>query len=201
MVRTAPLGALTAAALALPLLLAPLAAPAPAPSTSPAAEHLLHAAPAPARSRLPAALVVVAAAARTPAGEAWAPPVWPVRLVRAFDNPRHDWLPGHRGIDLRTRAGDEVRSAGDGRVAFASRLAGRGVVVVDHGVLRTTYEPVAAEVRVGDRVRRGAVLGRVAPGTGHCGAGTCLHLGLRRGAAYLDPRLVLGRRATLLRPW
>lgn len=184
MARTAPLGALTAAALALPLLVAPAGAAIPARSGSPGAPNLMSTGP------LHAA-----------AGDAWAPPVWPVWVVRAFDNPRHDWLPGHRGIDLRTRAGDEVRSAGDGRVAFASRLAGRGVVVVDHGALRTTYEPVAAEVRVGDRVRRGALLGRVTPGTGHCGAGTCLHLGLRRGAVYLDPRLVLGRRAALLRPW
>jgi murein DD-endopeptidase MepM/ murein hydrolase activator NlpD len=131
----------------------------------------------------------------------WSPPVWPVSVQRGFANPEHDWLPGHRGIDLRTTPGTEVRSAGDGRVTFAARLAGRGVVVVDHGTLRTTYEPVAAAVRAGARVRRGDVLGAVAPGSGHCGSGSCLHLGLRRGAAYLDPRLLLGGRRAVLRPW
>jgi murein DD-endopeptidase MepM/ murein hydrolase activator NlpD len=131
----------------------------------------------------------------------WVPPVWPLQVQRGFANPEHDWLPGHRGIDLRASPGAEVRAAGDGRIAFAARLAGRGVVVVDHGELRTTYEPVAAAVRVGDRVRRGALLGRVQPGTGHCGSGSCLHLGLRRGPTYLDPRLVLGWRGAVLRPW
>ncbi len=131
----------------------------------------------------------------------WTAPVWPVRVTRAFDNPEHDWLRGHRGIDLRTTPGTTVRAAGDGRVVFAATLAGRGVVVVDHGALRTTYEPVAAEVRPGDRVRRGARLGRVSPGSGHCGTGRCLHLGLKRGRVYLDPRLVLGRATAVLRPW
>jgi murein DD-endopeptidase MepM/ murein hydrolase activator NlpD len=146
-------------------------------------------------------LVVGPAWAATDSEPTWAPPIWPLQAQRAFANPEHDWLPGHRGIDLRTTPGATVRAAGDGRVAFAARIAGRGVVVVDHGQLRTTYEPVAATVRIGDRVRRGAVLGRVQPGTGHCGSGTCLHLGLRRGPAYLDPRLVLGRRGAVLRPW
>ena len=43
-----------------------------------------------------------------------------------------------------------------GTVTFAGRLAGRGVVVVDHGGVRTTYEPVTAtRPRGGDVGRRG----------------------------------------------
>ena len=53
------------------------------------------------------------------------------------------------------------RSALAGRVSFAGRIAGRGVVVVGHGATRTTYEPVAAEVSVGRRRHRHAALHRV----------------------------------------
>jgi murein DD-endopeptidase MepM/ murein hydrolase activator NlpD len=56
-------------------------------------------------------------------------------------------------------------------------------------------------VRVGDRVRAGQSIGTVGTGTGHCGSGRCLHLGLRRGREYLDPLLLLGRTSARLRPW
>jgi murein DD-endopeptidase MepM/ murein hydrolase activator NlpD len=94
-----------------------------------------------------------------------------------------------------------VQAAGSGRVTFARALAGRGVVVVDHGELRTTYEPVDPSVAVGTRVRVGEPIGRVTTGSGHCGDGRCLHLGLRRGATYLDPTLLVRRAHPVLRPW
>jgi murein DD-endopeptidase MepM/ murein hydrolase activator NlpD len=104
-------------------------------------------------------------------------------------------------VDLRTSPGQRVAAAGDGRVAFAGSLAGRGVIAVDHGDLRTTYEPVDARVHVGERVLAGQTLGTVGTGTGHCGSGNCLHLGLRRGREYLDPMLLLSRPSARLRPW
>lgn len=134
-------------------------------------------------------------------GLRWRPPVTPVAVVRAFDPPAERWLPGHRGVDLRTTAGAAVRAAGAGRVAFAGVLAGRGVVTIDHGELRTTYEPVDALVVRGERVAAGETIGTIGTGTGHCGSGRCLHLGLRRGAVYLDPKLLLGRPTARLRPW
>jgi len=124
-----------------------------------------------------------------------------VDVVGDFHPPAQRWLPGHRGVDLRTAPGQHVRAAGDGRVAFAGTLAGRGVVSVDHGALRTTYEPVDAQVVAGERVRAGETLGTVGTGTGHCGSGSCLHLGLRRGREYLDPLLLLRRASARLRPW
>ena len=54
----------------------------------------------------------------------WRPPVTPVTVVRPFDPPAQRWLPGHRGVDLRTTVGARVRAAGAGRVAFAGN-AGR----------------------------------------------------------------------------
>jgi murein DD-endopeptidase MepM/ murein hydrolase activator NlpD len=134
-------------------------------------------------------------------GMRWRPPVTPVTVLRHFDPPEQRWLPGHRGVDLRTTPGAGVRAAGDGRVTFAGTLAGRGVVTVDHGELRTTYEPVDALVLVGERVRAGETIGTTGTGTGHCGSGRCLHLGLRRGREYLDPMLLLGRSSARLRPW
>ncbi|MCA1008779.1 peptidoglycan DD-metalloendopeptidase family protein [Rhodococcus hoagii] len=117
---------------------------------------------------------------------------WPLRprprVVRPFDLPEHNWLPGHRGVDLAAVPGQPVLAAGAGTVAFAGTVAGKPVVSVDHpGGLRTTYEPVEATVSAGRRVERGAVLGAVAPGHPECAAAACLHWGLRRDRTYLDP--------------
>ena len=154
-----------------------------------------------ATSAAPAAAAAAGPWAPAAAAGPWTPPVQPVRIVREFDPPAHNWLPGHRGIDLRTEPDQTVRAAGAGRVTFAGSLAGRGVVVVDHGAVRTTYEPVDASVAVGERVSTGEQIGVIAAGTGHCGDGRCLHLGLRRGAIYLDPRLALGSGHARLVPW
>ncbi|MEV6554785.1 peptidoglycan DD-metalloendopeptidase family protein [Nocardia sp. NPDC051756] len=121
---------------------------------------------------------------------------WPLQprptVLRRFDKPAQDWLPGHRGVDLAAAAGQAVLAAGDGIVVFAGTVADKPVVSIDHpGGLRTTYEPVRAEVAVGRRVGRGARIGTVA--AGHEGCGTCLHWGLRsegggrRRREYLDP--------------
>lgn len=108
----------------------------------------------------------------------------PGPVVRGFDPPAQDWLPGHRGVDLAAPVGSRVRAAASGRVSVAQVIAGRGVVTIVHGELRTTYEPVRASVRVGQRVDAGDVIGTVE--AGHCAAG-CLHFGLKRGDEYLDP--------------
>ena len=111
----------------------------------------------------------------------------PPTVLRGFDPPDQPWLPGHRGVDLEAGAGAEVRAAGDGVVVFAGPLAGRGVVSVEHADgLRTTYEPVTATVSVGDAVGVGDPVGTLEPLTAHCGR-ACLHWGLKRGDAYLDP--------------
>lgn len=146
-------------------------------------------------------LAAPASGAPTRPVDGWRPPLTPVVVTRAFDPPSTAWLAGHRGIDLRTRPGAVVRAAGSGRVVFARVLAGRGVLVIDHGLMRTTYEPVSSDVSVGTWVSAGQRVGRIARGTGHCGDGTCLHLGLRRGRTYLDPRLLLARGRAVLRPW
>lgn len=116
------------------------------------------------------------------------PPV----VRRPFQPPPVDWRPGHRGVDLAGRPGEPVRAAGAGTVTFAGVLAGRGVVTVQHGPLRTTYEPVTPAVGVGARVALGQVLGHLARGHGAPRPGEALlHWGLRRGEAYFDPMSLL----------
>ncbi|WP_413450636.1 M23 family metallopeptidase [Georgenia phoenicis] len=117
----------------------------------------------------------------------------PAELVRPFAAPPERWLAGHRGADLALPAGADVRAAADGVVAFAGRVAGRGVVSVDHADgLRTTYEPVEATVARGAQVTAGQVVGVLEPAGHHCPDEPCLHWGARRGQDdYVDPLSLL----------
>ncbi|MBC7373849.1 MAG: M23 family peptidase, partial [Frankiales bacterium] len=79
-------------------------------------------------------------AAAAAADGPWGWPVAGAREVgRPFAPPASRYSAGHRGVDLPAPAGTAVRAAGAGRVSYAGLLAGRGVVVVVHGTLRTTY--------------------------------------------------------------
>jgi murein DD-endopeptidase MepM/ murein hydrolase activator NlpD len=122
--------------------------------------------------------------------------VWPLsprpQVVRGFDPPATRWGAGHRGVDLLGHVGQPVHTSLGGTVTFAAPLAGRGVVVVDHGGVRTTYEPVSASVGVGDSVARGAVIGTLQRASSHCFPSACLHWGLLRGDAYLNPLTLVG---------
>ncbi len=124
----------------------------------------------------------------------WAAPIGPpTRIIRAFDRPTPNWLPGHRGVDLAAIAGQPVKAAGPGRIVWSGLIVGRGVVVISHANgLRTTYEPVTGSAPVGQIVRAGDVIGHIEGGQSHCGGPVwCLHWGLRRGREYLNPLLVL----------
>ncbi|SDU76490.1 peptidoglycan DD-metalloendopeptidase family protein [Jiangella alkaliphila] len=120
------------------------------------------------------------------------PPGGPVDVVHGFDPPDQPWLAGHRGVDLAVTAGAEVRAAGPGTVSYAGPLAGRGVVVIDHGSLRTTYEPVTPAVAVGDEVGAGQPIGTLEPAGSHCAPAACLHWGAREGERYTDPLALVG---------
>jgi murein DD-endopeptidase MepM/ murein hydrolase activator NlpD len=134
--------------------------------------------------------------------------VWPLvpqpDVVRGFDPPDSPYGAGHRGVDLAGAPGQPVRASLAGTVSFAGSLAGRGVVVVDHGATRTTYEPVAATVSVGDVLAAGDRIGRLQLPGSHCFPQACLHWGWIRNAddVYLDPlRLVGGGPVRLLPLW
>lgn len=138
---------------------------------------------------------------------------WPLRpppaVARAFDAPSPDWQPGHRGVDLPGSAGQAVYAAGAATVVFAGPLAGRPVVALAHpGGLHTSYEPVRATVRAGQRVAAGTVIGSLLPGHAGCrasgAAGACLHWGAMwgpaSGARYVDPLGLLRSTPIRLKP-
>jgi murein DD-endopeptidase MepM/ murein hydrolase activator NlpD len=146
----------------------------------------------------------------TPHVSAWTWPLAPGAgapgpiVLRPFQPPRHRWDPGHRGVDLAGYGGEPVVAAGKGVVLFAGLLVDRSVVVVGHGVLRTTYEPVVPDPAavVGAQVSRGQRLGTLE--AGHCTGAVCLHWGLVAGhghaAVYYDPLLLLGCGRVRLEP-
>lgn len=133
-------------------------------------------------------------------GLAW--PLAPSPTVhRRFEQPRSQWSPGHRGVDLLATVGQPVLSAGDGVVAFSGVIAGRGVVSIRHsGGLRTSYEPVDGRVPSGALVHRGTPIGVVSPAPGHCVPLTCLHWGAISGRTYRDPLSLLGFGRPILLP-
>ncbi|WP_133985391.1 M23 family metallopeptidase [Kribbella voronezhensis] len=141
------------------------------------------------------ALALPPPATAAPPGAEPSPAVWPLtprpEIVRGFELPAKPWLPGHRGLDLSGSPGQPVLSATKGTITYAGPLAGRGVVVVTNGPLRTTYEPVIASTHVGATVAPGDQLGTLSSAGTHCPPRTCLHWGLRRAATYLNPLTLL----------
>ncbi|WP_142094384.1 peptidoglycan DD-metalloendopeptidase family protein [Propioniferax innocua] len=112
--------------------------------------------------------------------------------VRGFSAPDPDWLPGHRGIDIAGDPGQRIEAAAAGTVAFVGVIDGVPIVTIDHGDVRTTYQPVRSLVDAGQSVELGQVIGELEAGHPGCPAEACLHWGLKRGDTYLDPTSLLG---------
>jgi murein DD-endopeptidase MepM/ murein hydrolase activator NlpD len=135
-------------------------------------------------------LAVLAASASQPAASTEAHWAWPTAardVVNAWGDPADEYAPGHRGIDVAAGPGEPARSPDDGVVKFAGPVAGRSVVVVDHGEgLRSTLDAVDPSVHKGDLVARGQIVGTVSGS--HCAEPSpCLHLGARIDGEYVDP--------------
>lgn len=131
----------------------------------------------------------------------WTYPIENKKVFRPFEPPLQNWLAGHRGIDFAATTNTEVHSVGFGTVIYAGPLASKGVVVISHGLVRTTYEPIKASVEVGDEVSPGQLIGTLEIGESHCSTQTevfCLHLGAIRDGKYLNPLLLIRPRVRLL---
>lgn len=149
---------------------------------------------------------------REPSGDVWADGVpstgrwgWPLApapdVLNRFVAPEHRWSPGHRGVDLAAAVQQAVLAPDAGVVTFAGVIAGRGVVVVAHPRgLRSTFEPVEASLTAGTPVERGQTVAAVSAAPGHCALATCLHWGVLRGEAYLDPLLFVALPRVILLP-
>lgn len=190
------LSALSAVAVSATLLVGVPQGPEPGPSPGvPPSAPTTGAAPAP-RAASPPGPAATARRWRWPLAP-------PPAVLRPFRPPSSAWGPGHRGLDLAGTPGDLVTAVEDGVVTHAAVIAGRGTVTVTHrDGLRSTYEPVTAEVVPGERVGAGMPLGRLqATASGHCGARACLHLGALGGGGYRDPLpLLVGGRVRLYPP-
>ncbi len=101
-------------------------------------------------------------------------------VLRAFDKPEHNWLAGHRGVDLALGVGADVLSAGGGVVAFVGTVVGTPTVSIDHpDGIRTTYQPVHGRVSMDEIVEEGQVIGSL-------GNPTTPYPGLQWGARFED---------------
>lgn len=120
------------------------------------------------------------------------------RVTRPADIPERNWLPGHRGVDLGLEHGAKVRAAADGVVVFAGVVVGVPTVSIEHaGGVRTTYQPVRANISKGDTVREGQVIGTLVRGREHDG----LHWGaLVAKDTYIDPLTLLNTPVIRLKP-
>ncbi len=114
----------------------------------------------------------------------WSAPV-EGRVIDPFRAPDHPYGPGNRGIEYRVSPGSPVRAAAGGGVVFAGPVAGRAVVVVEHGPgRRTTYTGLEhIDVLPGEEVVAGAELGT---------ATSILHFGVKVDGRYVDPASLFG---------
>lgn len=99
----------------------------------------------------------------------------------------------HRGVDYGAPVGTPVQVTGDGQIAFAGRRGGYGnVVIVDHGRgNRTLYGHLsrfAAQMRAGQRVSQGTVIGYV--GATGWATGPHLHYEFQVNGETKDPLTV-----------
>jgi murein DD-endopeptidase MepM/ murein hydrolase activator NlpD len=122
--------------------------------------------------------------------------VWPVDgshvVARPFMAPVSAYGRGHRGVDLAAPAGAVVRAPADGMVHFVGFVVDRPVISLRHddGVL-SSFEPVESDLRRGDVVAAGDVIGTLL--AGHCERDEpCLHLGARVLGQYVSPLRFLG---------
>ena len=125
---------------------------------------------------------------------------WPVqgRISGRFGNARvYNGQPGagHSGMDIAAPDGTPVKAPAGGVVTFASPdlyLTG-GTVLLDHGhgVSSNFLHLSRIDVKVGDRIEPGQVIGAVGA-TGRA-TGPHLHWGMNRFDTRIDPLLVLER--------
>jgi murein DD-endopeptidase MepM/ murein hydrolase activator NlpD len=136
-------------------------------------------------------LLLSAAAMVGPPPPPW---LWPVdgphAVTRPYVAPMSTYGRGHRGVDLAAPEGAVVRAPADGVVHFVGFVVDRPLLSLRHsdGAL-SSFEPVESDLRRGDQVDAGEVIGTLL--AGHCDE-PCLHVGARILGQYVSPLRYLG---------
>jgi murein DD-endopeptidase MepM/ murein hydrolase activator NlpD len=133
------------------------------------------------------------------------PNMWPIigRLMGGF-GARQDPFSGesaiHKGVDISAPTGTPVHVTADGIVIFASMENGYGrLVVVDHGGIQTWYAHLSRfQVRPGQEVRRGELLGAV--GTSGRVTAPHLHYEVHENGRPVNPYTKYLANANMYRP-
>lgn len=116
------------------------------------------------------------------------------KVAKDFQPPAKRWLSGHRGVDLTVPLDGQIRAPADGRVSHVGTVVDRNTITIDHGNgLRSSFEPVDSDLKRGDRVRQGQVIGVLENGN-HCmfSIRACVHWGVRLGEDYVNPLQFIG---------
>jgi murein DD-endopeptidase MepM/ murein hydrolase activator NlpD len=127
-------------------------------------------------------------------------PLRHTRITSSFSYSRyhpilHRYRP-HHGTDFGARRGTPLLAVNSGRVSFSGWMGGYGKVVkINHG---SGYESLYAHqsrrnVKVGERVRKGQVIGYV--GSTGKSTGPHLHFGLKKDGRWINPMNVLGKKS------
>ncbi|WPF65330.1 MULTISPECIES: M23 family metallopeptidase [unclassified Corynebacterium] len=172
-------------------------------------------------------LILLFSSIAPPHAFAWVSPTThgpsPGVVHQAYNPPQHNWLSGHRGVDLAATPGSPIYAAGDGTVAFIGVVAGSPTVSIDHEeplpaaatasdapavgqeiTIRTTYQPVIPHVEKGQRVREGEMIGHMGgqPAPRHQ-VTSGLHWGARilpTDDRYINPLILLPTPTIRLKP-
>ena len=114
---------------------------------------------------------------------------WPVPATKRISsffgqrNGRH-----HDGIDIPAAHGSHILASADGKVTFSGWMRGYGrIIVVKHsGNFNTVYAHNSKNiVKKGERVNKGAVIGRV--GNSGRSTGAHVHYEIRKSNKVVDP--------------
>jgi septal ring factor EnvC (AmiA/AmiB activator) len=109
------------------------------------------------------------------------------QVVRRFDPPLCTYCPGHRGVTIETRGGDEIVAVTSGVISFSGAVGGRIYVVQTIAPnVRVTYggvKTVAPNVQEGSWVDAGQLVALANEST---------YVGVRIGQEYVEPLRFLG---------
>lgn len=98
----------------------------------------------------------------------------------------------HEGIDFVGDTGDIIAATGDGKVTLAGPHGGYGnTVTIDHGYgYETLYAHMSkVRVKVGDRIKRGQIIGHI--GSTGRSSGPHLHYSLYKNDKSINPRTLM----------